>query len=87
MQSKGQWGARDFDKVVFNMPIPRFDPAIRLHTELAGGAAKAEEIVASVDIAETAGFQRARGMIRDTLKEAGVAQKIDALVAQLLDGS
>ena len=24
-QSRGQWGARDFDKVIFNLPIPRFD--------------------------------------------------------------
>ncbi len=24
-QSRGLWGARDFDKVMFNLPIPRFD--------------------------------------------------------------
>ena len=24
-QSRGQWGARHFDKVIFNLPIPRFD--------------------------------------------------------------
>src|ERR1700730_6508993 len=25
LQSRGQWGACDFDKVIFNLPIPRFD--------------------------------------------------------------
>ena len=26
MQARGQWGARHFDKVMFNLPIPLFDP-------------------------------------------------------------
>ena len=30
-QSQGQWGARDFDKYVFKLPIPRFDQGNRLH--------------------------------------------------------
>lgn len=29
LQSKGQWGARDFDKVMFSLPIPRFDEKMR----------------------------------------------------------
>jgi hypothetical protein len=86
MQSKGQWGARDFDKVMFNLPIPRFDSANPLHAELSAAAAEAEEIAAAVTFPETAAFQRARRMVRDALKEAGVAQKIDAIVARLLDG-
>lgn len=85
MQARGQWGARHFDKVIFNLPIPRFDPANALHRELANAATEAEEIAAAVNIAETTGFQRARRMVRDTLKDAGVAQKIDVLVARLLD--
>src|SRR6185312_10815499 len=32
-QSRGQWGARDFDKVIFNLPIPRFDEKIKLHRD------------------------------------------------------
>jgi hypothetical protein len=86
MQSKGQWGARDFDKVMFNLPIPRFDAANALHVELSAAAAEAEEIAAAIAFSETVAFQRARRTVRDALKEAGVAQKMDALAARLLDG-
>ena len=37
-QSQGQWGARHFDKYVFNLPIPRFDGNNPLHRELARSA-------------------------------------------------
>jgi hypothetical protein len=61
-QSRGQWGARDFDKVIFNLPIPRFD-------------SKSKGVK----------FRRARALVRAPLEEAGLAEEIDALVAQLLD--
>ena len=32
-QSQGQWGARHFDKYVFNLPIPKFDGNDPLHLE------------------------------------------------------
>ena len=72
MQARGQWGARHFDKVMFNLPIPRFDPANVLHKDLAKTSVEAEVIAAAVTIAETTGFQRARKMVRNALKEAGV---------------
>jgi hypothetical protein len=83
-QSRGQWGARDFDKVVFNLAIPRFDPAVPLHQDLASTAREAEELAAEVELPEGVGFQRARKLVRDALTEAGLAQKIDALVNRLL---
>jgi N-6 DNA Methylase len=85
-QSKGQWGARDFDKVMFNLSIPRFNASDRFHTAIAEAAREAESIAATVALPETIKFQRARGLIRAALTEAGVAQKIDTLVAKLLDG-
>jgi hypothetical protein len=85
-QSRGQWGARDFDKVMFNLPIPRFDASDLLHNAIAEAAREAETIAASVPLAEGVKFQRARGLIRAALTEAGIAQRIDALVARLLDG-
>ncbi len=85
-QSRGQWGARDFDKVIFNLPIPRFDTKIKLHRDLAAAAEKAEEIAAAVALPEGVKFQRARAMVRAALIEAGLSQEIDALVARLLDG-
>jgi len=86
-QSRGQWGARDFDKVVFNLPIPRFDAGEQLHLDLADAAARAEEAAALVELPEGVKFQRARALVRAALAETGIAQRIDALVAKLLDGA
>ncbi|MGI8568607.1 MAG: N-6 DNA methylase [Methylocella sp.] len=86
-QSRGQWGARHFHKVMFHLPIPRFDAADSLHTSLAEAAREAEVIAASVELPENVKFQRARGLVRTALTEAGVALRIDALVAGLFDGA
>jgi hypothetical protein len=84
-QSRGQWGARDFDKVMFNLPIPRFDAKQSLHLALAEAAEEAERIAAAVELPEGVRFQRARGMVRAALAAAGASQEIDRLVAELLD--
>ncbi len=85
-QSRGQWGARDFDKVTFNLPIPRFDPDEPLHRDLAEAGTRAEATAATVALPENVRFQRARALVRTALSEAGIAQIIDNLVAKLLDG-
>jgi hypothetical protein len=85
LQARGQWGARHFDKVVFTLPIPRFEEATVLHTELASVAREAETFAATVSIPETMKFQRARKFIRDSLFSAGIAPRVEALVEQLLD--
>jgi SAM-dependent methyltransferase len=84
-QSRGAWGARDFAKVVFNLPIPRFDAKDATHAALAKAAAKAEKLAAGLVLPEGVKFQRARRLVREALADAGVAQEIDALVAHLLD--
>jgi hypothetical protein len=85
LQSRGQFGARDFDKVIWTLPIPRYDAANALHGELAAAAREAEARAAVVDLPEDVRFQRARGLVRAALTEDGIAQRIDALVARLLD--
>ena len=85
-QARGQFGARDFDKVMFNLPIPRFDAREKLHVALAETAARAEQVAAAVELPEGVKFQRARGLVRAALTEAGLSQRIDGLVAQLIDG-
>jgi hypothetical protein len=86
MQSRGQFGARHFDKVMFNLPIPRFDAREKLHLALAEIAAEAEKIAAAVELPEGVKFQRARGLVRAALTGAGISQQIDGLVARLIDG-
>lgn len=60
IQARGQWGARHFDKVIFALSIPRFDPSQPLHNDLAAAAAEAERIAASFELPETVKF-RGRG--------------------------
>ncbi len=86
-QARGQWGARHFDKAMFNLPIPHFDSSEPLHNELAAAAAEAERVAAAFELPEAAKFQRARKLVRDALTESGIAPHIDELVARLLDQS
>jgi hypothetical protein len=71
---------------MFNLLIPRFNVSDRLPNAFAEAAREAEAIAAAVSLPENIKFQRARGLIRAALKDAGIVQKIDTLVAQLLDG-
>ena len=84
LQAVGQFGARHFDKVMFTLPIPRFDPQDELHEALAALARKAEAIAANLAFEESVKFQRARRLVREALTEAGIAQEIDRAVNELL---
>lgn len=86
-QARGQFGARHFHKVMFNLPIPRFDGNDRLHLALADAGARAEAAAGAVELVEGEKFQRARKRVRDALTEAGIAAEIDELVEKLLDGA
>lgn len=85
-QSRGQFGARDFDKVIWNLPIPVFDPKDALHRKLSKAGARAEAVAAGVELVETEKFQRARKRIRDGLIQNGIAAEIETLVENLLAG-
>jgi hypothetical protein len=85
MQAKGQWGARHFDKVMFNLPIPIFDPKSSLHEELAEAGDEAEHLASAIVFPDGIKFQRARKIVRDELSVSGVSRRIDKLVARLLD--
>lgn len=85
LQSRGLFGARHFDKVMFTLPIPRFSDASPLHRDLAAEARGAEALAATIEIDEATPFARARRVVRDSLRAAGVSDRIDALVARLLD--
>lgn len=84
LQSRGLFGARDFDKVMFTLPIPRFDVRQSTHAGLAKAGRDAEALAAQVATTENEPFTRARKRVRDALKQAGLADQIDALVDQLL---
>jgi SAM-dependent methyltransferase len=83
MQSRGWRDPRDFDKLIWELPIPEFDPDLPLHQDLAAAAAEAERVAAAVPLPE-GDYRRKRRAIRDALAEAGLAARMDGLVAALL---
>jgi len=84
-QPKGQGGARHFDNLIWELPIPEYDRHIPLHRDLAVAAITAERVAAAVALTAGAYFTRQRRAIRDALLVHGVAGQIDTLVARLLD--
>ncbi len=70
---------------MFTLPIPRFDRKNGLHGDLADAAAEAEKLAASAELTESTHFATARRRVREALAAAGLSQRIDALVARLLD--
>lgn len=83
-QSEGQWGKRDFDKAVFNLPIPLYDSKNALHRDLATAAGRAETLAKKVELKDGEHFTRTRRRIRQALIDHGVAGRIEALVARLI---
>lgn len=83
-QAEGQWGKRHFDKALFNLPIPTFDPMAGLHGELAAAALHAEFVASRVEVKEGEYFVTTRKRIRHTLIDEGIAGDIEKLVEKLL---
>ncbi len=84
LQSHGQRDKRDFDNLVWTLPIPEYDDTEQLHRDLAAAAARAETIAATVELTETQHFTAKRRAIRAALTETGIAAEIEALVDALL---
>jgi len=83
-QARGQFGARHFHKVIWNLAIPRYNAKLKLHRDLAEAGKSAEETAALVILKEGEKFQRARKRVRDALITNGIAGEIEKLVEKLL---
>jgi hypothetical protein len=86
LQAIGLFGARHFDKNVFAVPFPLFDPGVEIHAILADLGDRAEQAAATVDISGVGTFQAQRKLIRAHLEETGIEAKIVEAVTQLLLG-
>ena len=91
--TKGLYGARDFEKHGWKLPIPRYNPSDPLHVRLSELGATAEQechaLIAQSDIrtkpAGDAQSRAARKMLRHEWQpNSAIAQAIEAAVAQLL---
>lgn len=84
LQPVGQRDPRDFDNLVWTLPIPEFDPAEALHVDLANAALLASDLASRVEFPEDAHFTTKRRLIRHALETDGVAETIERLVDALL---
>ncbi len=85
MQPKGQGGARDFDNLMWELPIPQFAAGDALHQDLACLCVESERVAAAVPLVDDAYFTTQRRAIRDALAASGLPGSLDKLVARLLD--
>jgi len=84
LQSVGAFGPRDFDKYIFNLPIPLFSQNIRVHRQLVDLAISAEGIASAIEIKEGTSFQATRRRIRATLADKGIGAAINEIVRAIL---
>ncbi len=75
---------RHVDKYVWKLPIPHYEPDVPAHRALADLGARAEALVAALDLDEEVHFATARRRIRDALESSDVGRAIEARVAELL---
>jgi len=84
LQARGEHNPRHFDKLVWSLPIPLFDPEREDHQRLASLAAEAEALAAETDVSGKRTFQAQRRLIREAFEREGIAEAIDAIVLKLL---
>jgi hypothetical protein len=84
LQPIGQRDPRDFDNLVWTLPIPEFDANDAVHADLAEAALHAAEVAARVELPDDAYFTTKRRLIRQALEADGVAETIERLVDALL---
>ncbi|MGI8800659.1 MAG: N-6 DNA methylase, partial [Solirubrobacteraceae bacterium] len=84
LQSRGQYGPRDFDMHIFALGFPSFDRDAALHLAVATLAARAERVSAAVALDDRWQFQKARRVTREALRDDGIARDIDNAVTELI---
>lgn len=83
-QSRGLFGARDFDTYIWRLPIPTYNAVDKLHERIVELGAEAELIAAKTEI-EGYGFQKARKTIRAALSKVELTKKLNAAVSHLIE--
>jgi hypothetical protein len=84
LQARGEHNPRDFDKYIFRLPIPLYDPGNSEHRQLAELAERAEEAAAAVELPAGVSFQAQRRRLREALSRDGVSGEINNLTTTLL---
>jgi len=83
LQARGEHNPRHFDKYVWQLPIPLYDPASDLHSQIVDASRRAHEAAAALDLPNKS-FQAIRRQVRQRLGELGLTAELDDLVRTLL---
>lgn len=83
LQSRGLFGPRDFDKNVFRIAIPAFDPSDAAHMAIADRAQHAASVAAAVDLTGLL-WPSARRNIANALAQDGVHDELEDAINALL---
>lgn len=86
LQPVGQRDPRDFDNLVWTLPIPEYDREDELHRDLATAALHAAEVAEATSLPADAHFTTHRRNIREALEMDGIGVVIERLVDALLPG-
>jgi hypothetical protein len=86
LQARGEHNPRDFDKYVWQLAIPVFDPLDQTHQRLVELAGDAEQMVAAMHLDVGRQFETLRRQVRQALATSTVGHEIDEIVGELLDG-
>lgn len=84
LQGRGEHNPRDFDKYIFQLPIPLYDPESAEHRQFVDLAERAERVAGEVELPSGVAFQALRRRIRAALTDDGVGRDINELTEALL---
>ena len=84
LQARGEHNPRHYDKYVFEVPIPLYDPDDERHRQLVDYAERAESVAASVDLPQRLAFEAQRRRIRAAITESEAGRRIEQLVEELV---
>jgi hypothetical protein len=87
LQARGEHNPRHFDKYVWQIPIPLFDPSNTRHRRLAGLAREAEEIAKTVALPEGRRFETWRRLVREAVAKSDVGKAIELEVSSMLSSA
>ena len=83
-QPVGLFGPRHFDKYVFEVYWPTYEPENDLHQMIVEKSSRAQLVAAEVDLPENLYFTHQRRRVRAALSEDGIAEELDNFVLDLL---
>ena len=75
---------RHFDKHIWQLPVPLYDPADDLHRRLSARGAELEAAIGRLEIDPGRHFAAVRRDVREFIAESEAGQDVEELVEELL---